>query len=166
LQKVSLTMRKFGSFLVILLILTAYGRCVADQYGALHMTGSACCQTVCCGDSHCESKEVESAENHTDSKNSNHSEESPEDQDPCQLCLILSNDAMLQGDNVKVPTPSFLELTSIHFLTTLENLFSKGFLTPQLDLLPDEPSSPPAEHRSQLRRVIAKTTPVRGPSFL
>lgn len=176
-------MRKFGSFLVILLLITAYGRCVADQFGVLHTSDTACCQTVCCDDNHCEPSETdEPSETHPCESPSDH-DSSPEDTapptddepDPCQLCLILSNDSMLLSDSVKVPSPILIEIHPLYFITTWNTRNTRNtwnnqlqkILSPiDLEQLPDEHPDRPTEHRSQLRRIIAKTTPVRGPSIV
>ena len=169
-------MRKLGSLLVILLLLTAYGRCVADQLGALHTTASSCCQVVCDQADHCQTSEADLSEDsccgsdhdtdHHHSKESEPDDSSPEDPAPCGLCLIISSDSMLLNDDVKVPTPTLLELSSLFFMPTLNGLLDQSRPNLNLDNSPSEHPDPPAEHRSQLRRIIAKTTPVRGPSIV
>jgi len=148
-------MRKLASFLVILLILTAYGRCVADQFGALHVSNNACCQQVCDSAGHCEVGEDGDQDHPTPSdKNS-----------PCQLCLIISSDSILQSDDVEAPTPTIIEIdpnlhrdSLIHLLTQQVKLLFSAPISPN-------PQDPPADDRSELRRIVVTTTPVRGPSL-
>ncbi|GEM_PF-1008073 len=174
-------MRKLGSLLVILLLLTAYGRCVADQLGVLHSSESSCCQVVCDQADHCKTKaspceaspsEESNCAHSQDHNHDSHSDEpepeepQPNETDPCGLCVILSSDGMLLSDNIKVPTPTLLEISPLFFVTTLNGLLDKSLLFTHLEDSPTEHPDPPAEHRSQLRRIIAKTTPVRGPSMV
>ena len=169
-------MRKLGSFLVILLILTAYGRCVADQFGMLHTTTASCCQVTCDEISHCElNGEVSSDATEDDhSENPEHQEDSdgqnqpkpPTPSSPCQLCLILSSDSMLVGDQLEIPSPIILDITSVStFFTSLEDLLGSRlyFITP--DLTQSDHPDMPAEQRSRLQRIVAMATPVRGPSI-
>ncbi len=164
-------MRKLGSYLIILLILTAYGRCVADQFGMLHTTTASCCQVTCDEISHCEvgdTPEGDHSENSEHQKNSD-GQDQPNPPSPCQLCLILSSDSMLMGDQLEIPSPIILDITSIStsytFYTSPEAFLGIRlcFKTPDLPLS-DHPDTP-AEQRSRLQRIDAKTTPVRGPSI-
>lgn len=169
-------MRKLGSLLVILLLLTAYGRCVADQLGVLHTTASSCCQAVCDQADHCQTSEANLSDDsccgsdhdkgHDHSEESEPEEPNSEDPAPCGLCLIISSDSMLLNDDVKVPTPTLLELSSLFFMPTLNGLLDQSRPNLNLDNSPSEHPDPPAEHRSQLRRILVKTTPVRGPSIV
>jgi len=163
-------MRKLGSYLIILLILTAYGRCVADQFGMLHTTTASCCQVTCDEISHCEVSGDATESDH--SKNSEHQEDSegqnqPNPPSPCQLCLILSSDSMLMGDQLEIPSPIILDIaslsTSYTFCTSPETLI--GLRLCFKDLPPSGHPDTPAEQRSRLQRIVAKTTPVRGPSI-
>jgi hypothetical protein len=171
-------MRKLGSYLIILLILTAYGRCVADQFGMLHTTTASCCQVSCDEISHCGVSEVNSDATEGDhSENSEHQEDSdgqdqpkpPSQPAPCQLCLILSSDSMLMGDQLEIPSPIILDITSLSSSSTFCTSpaaflgIRLCFKTPDLPLS-DHPDTP-AEQRSRLQRIVAKTTPVRGPSI-
>lgn len=155
-------MRKIGSCLIILLLLTAYGRCMADQFGMLHTTTTSCCQTTCDELDHCVSPK------NTDDTQPGSPEhpDNEEEPSPCHLCLILSNDSMLLEDGVKIPSPTLLDvaplftfsITSHEFLGARPNRFS-------LEPLGPEPPKPPTEQSARLRRIVAKTTPVRGPSI-
>jgi hypothetical protein len=156
-------MRKLGSFLVILLLITAYGRCVADQFGVLHTTDSSCCQVTCSADSHCAEEATADAPHSEDSEASDDSTEEPA---PCQLCFILSSDSILLGDSIDIPAPKVLELVPALFNSGLDNLLGKGIATLNLDQPPAEHPDPPEEHRSRLQRIVAKLTPARGPSIV
>ena len=168
-------MRKLGSLLIMLLLLTAYGRCVADQLGVLHSSASACCQVTLSQADHCESETDEQNTCHSDgdSNHESHPEEStPEEPEtepetePCGLCAILQSDGMLLNDGLKVPSPIVLELSHLFFTTTLDGLLDKSHTIINLENSTSEHPDPPAEHRSKLRRTIAKTTPVRGPAVI
>lgn len=156
-------MRKLGSYLIILLLLTAYGRCVADQFGILHTTEASCCQVTCNESDHCE----DTTDKHSD--DSDHSEDS-EEPAPCPLCVILSSDSMLLQDALELPSPSFLDLDSPFTFHSIWGTTSEDILGRRIDCfapslhLSDRPD-PPAEQRSRLQRIVAKTTPVRGPSI-
>ena len=168
-------MRKLGSYLIILLIITAYGRCVADQFGMLHTTTASCCQVSCDEISHCEVSGDATEDDH--SENPEHQEDSdgqdqpkpPTPSSPCQLCLILSSDSILMGDQLEIPSPVILDITSLPTSSTFCNSpetflgIRLCFKTPDLPLS-DHPDTP-AEQRSRLQRIVAKTTPVRGPSI-
>ena len=140
-------MRKLGSLLVILLLLTAYGRCVADQLGTLHMTGASCCQTSC------------STDDHSGDEDGGHQDD-PEQ--PCQLCSILSGGSMLLEDGLVLPAPTLVELIPL-----CAARFSLDAFPPEIpwDLTRSDHPAPPDEQLTRLRRIVAKTTPVRGPSI-
>ncbi|MBT8037611.1 MAG: hypothetical protein KJO21_08710 [Verrucomicrobiae bacterium] len=155
-------MRKLGTYFLILLLITAYGRCMADQLGMLHTTAASCCQVSYDDRDHCK-RTSDADHQHPETPGHPNNEEQPS---PCQLCLILSNDSMLLEDGVKIPTPSLLDTTPLFtFQTTWQEL-----LGTHLDHFPPPPlaSSQPEsaiEQHSQLGRIATKTTPVRGPSM-
>lgn len=151
-------MRKLGSYFVILLLITAYGRCMADQFGVLHSTDSSCCQVTCNAESHC-------ADEPPSDDHDSESEESDEPT-PCQLCFILSSDSILLGDSIDVPSPTLLELTPAFFHSGLGNFSDNGLTVLDLDQPTADHPDPPEEHRSRLQRTVAKLTPVRGPSIV
>ncbi len=163
-------MRKLCSYLVILLILTAYGRCVADQFGMLHTTTASCCQVICDEANHC-NIDGDVGNDTSGNEHSEHQEDSDEQDQPapCQLCLILSSDSILMGDQLEVPAPIILDITSLSttyiFCTSPEALIGirLRFTTP--DLTQSDHPDTPAEQRSRLQRIVAKMTPVRGPSI-
>jgi hypothetical protein len=149
-------MRKFGSYLLILIFLTAYGRCVADQFGMLHTSETSCCVSICDTNDHCK-------ETQNDHSEDSDSQEIPT---PCQLCFILDSDSMLLEDSFEIPTPSFLDISNFFtFCTTLDDLLRSRELLFSSDLTLSDHPNPPTEQRSRLLRTTAKTTPVRGPSI-
>lgn len=164
-------MRKLGSYLVILIFLTAYGRCVADQLGMLHMSGTSCCQTVCdnisdtCGQ--CPDTREE-ASRHTP-QDSNHSDHHEDRQPPapCQLCFILDSDSMLIEDGIKIPAPVFHDQSdSFRLATSVQNpLQNFRFYFDQEQVLQDHPD-PLTGQAYLVLRFITRTTPVRGPSII
>ena len=146
-------MSKLGSYLIILVLLTAYGRCVADQFGMLHTSKASCCTTVCDAPEHCLETE------------SDHSDGDSDAPAPCQLCFILDSDSMLIEDGLEIPTPNLLELSDfLLFAKPLDDLFRSDTTSFSPDLKLSGYSDPPAEQRSRQMRIDAKTTPVRGPS--
>jgi len=163
-------MRKLGSYLIILLILTAYGRCVADQFGMLHTTNTSCCQVTCDEVSHCDSIEDTDSEHseHQDNSDDEEKPNSPIPSSPCQLCLILSSDSMLVGDQLEIPSPIILDIspasTFWNFYSSSEAPTRSQLRFTTLDLPPSGHPDTPTEQRSRLQRIVAKTTPVRGPS--
>jgi hypothetical protein len=156
--------RKLGSCLVILLFLTAYGRCVADQLGMLHASDSACCRTVCedvtCPDSL--GPDIRPCE--TEPSGNHGQEEVPT---PCQLCFILDSDSMQVEGSIKIPAPVFSELNSP------PGLFSSGdaivrplrrCIREDLQLLDD--CDVDTGQRCLPLRLRMKICPVRGPSVV
>lgn len=160
-------MRKLGSYLVILIFLTAYGRCVADQLGMLHTSGTSCCQTLCddildtCG--HCPDDEKATVQQ-ADQPSNHEDQETPK---PCQLCFILKSDSMLIEDGIKVPTPVFHEQTDfLRLATSVENpMRAFRFCFKREQVLLDHPD-PLTEQGYDILRFIIKMTPVRGPSIV
>lgn len=173
-------MRKLGSFLVILLLITAYGRCVADQLGMFPSTATSCCQVTCSEPAHCnpgpsnhQDRQPDHEHSHgqapceSDHEEHGHEEHQPTPEDPpCQLCFILDSDSMIQGETLRVPTPPILELRPLFYFSTMDGPFHPDHPTNTLESPPGDHSDPPAELRSQMQRMAAKTTPVRGPSIV
>ena len=156
--------RKLGSYLIILLLITAYGRCMADQFGVLHTTDSSCCQVTCSAETHCED---EAPSDNSHSEESDKPTDKPTDEPaPCQLCFILSSDSILLGDGIAVPSPTVLELNPLIFNSGLDRLLGKGLTLIDLNQPRAAHPDPPEEHRSRLQRIVAKLTPVRGPSIV
>ncbi len=155
-------MRKLGSCLIILLFLTAYGRCMADQFGMLDTAKTSCCQATC--------NELDPCGSPKDTDDTRPgSPEHPENKEqpsPCHLCLIISSDSMLLQDGVKIPSPTLLDVSPLFtFAPTWHELF--GARPHRFALAPLVPVPPklPTEQSSRLQRLAAKTTPVRGPAM-
>lgn len=157
-------MRKLGSILTILIFLTAYGRCVADQFGILHTSEDNGCQSSCNHSDHC--ADADDQQHHDSDAGNPQPEQAPAS--PCQLCCILSNDSIQIDDSIKVPTPTFQVITPIYHDGHLEDLrlHPLRHLYPDFQDPPPEFPDPPAESRSRLQRIAAKVTPVRGPSLV
>lgn len=175
-------MRKLGSALIILLLLTAYGRCVADQFGLLQTTGTPCCQVTCDQVNHCTPPEGQvSSKDHEDQHDHapgdhpcnpdlpgghDRNQQEPEDSPtPCQLCFILDSDSMIHGESIKVPAPLLFELSPLFYITSWDNQLQPGHPVTALDHPPSDYPESHIEQRSHIRRIVAKTTPVRGPSI-
>lgn len=143
----------------MLLLITAYGRCLADQMGALQNSGAACCQTTqpsCC-DTH-------------DSETTSHDDESNHEENdegtPCPLCLILSSDSLLLQESLEIPSLSPYCINILwDDLFIKEPRFNK---IPQLDLAISITGNhdPSQTHLVQQQRITAKFHPVRGPSLI
>lgn len=162
-------MRQTGSFLIMFLLLIAYGRCVADQFGMLHTNEASCCQVVC-QDDHCSDLDAASShqtdhESHEDHEHHQNHGPEPEEPAPCHLCLIISMDGATFDGNIKVPTPQILESLDHNFFITLLD-HALGLLPPKatLELPSYHDSGPPVEQMSQRLRIVSKALPVRGPS--
>lgn len=149
-------MRNLGSYLIILIFLTAYGRCVADQFGMLHSSETSCCVSVCDTADHCPDEDDQSSPN----------PDAPEQPAPCQLCFILDSDGVMIEDGFKTPTPNLLEVFDfLSFRASLEDI-----LRGRLLIFSKEPSHSKhrylsLDQRSHLLRIAAKAHPVRGPSL-
>lgn len=158
-------MQKVGSLLVITLLLVAFGRCVADQYGMLHTTDASCCQTICTTDTHHADDEADNDCNDS----SEHQQEEHNNEDtpaPCQLCSILKNDSMQIEPATKVPYPIISDFYPVFdFGLSMDSLLSRiSCQVSSCDLITELPD-PPAELDSLFRCLVAKTAPVRGPSI-
>ena len=155
-------MRKLGSFLVILLILTAYGRCVADQLGILHTSGTACCTVVCEDvDRSCvQCPETEAAETQQP-----HLPADQEEPKPCQLCFILDSDSVVLGAEMKMPTPHFHDSPDALAYTLFSaHTLHAHFGLSDFVLRSSGQPGPAIEQHSRLLLTCSKATPVRGPS--
>ena len=158
-------MQKFGSYLVILIFLTAYGRCVADQLGMLHTSGTSCCQTVCdnipdtCG--HCPDDEKATAQQ-ADQPGNHEDQKAPK---PCQLCFILDTDSVMLGTEIKMPTPHFHNSpdTLTYTLFSAHTLHAHFGLSDFVLRSSGQPG-PAIEQHSRILLTCGKATPVRGPS--
>ena len=158
--------RKLGSYLLILIFLTAYGRCVADQLGMLHSSDTSCCQTVCedvsdlCG--YCPDSGKPLSEQANEPAN-NSDQQAPT---PCQLCFILDSDSMFIENGIKMPAPIFHELADpLCFSTSVDgNTPSLQFSLHQ-ELTPRHHLEPATQRSSRLLRLSTKANPVRGPSM-
>ena len=153
-------MRRAGPFLIMLLLLIAYGRCVADQFGMLHTTEASCCQVIC-QDEHCSDVKADSPDEH----GTNGTED--EQPAPCQLCLIISTDGATFDSGIKVPSPQVLDLASaavsdmlfkdiLGLCTAGESLLLPVFLD----------NNPPDVPVSQWIETATRILPVRGPSLV
>lgn len=177
-------MRQLGSYLIILLFITAYGRCIADQLGSLHQSGAAaCCQTNCSDSTHCtpvsdctdqhehDTSPSEcpgvptSGESHPHNHGGEESPDPPTQAPPCQLCIILDSDSIIQADPLKVPSPLLTELNSLLHVYPPLTILHREMLSNLLEQDPAQHPLPPAEQRSKRQRIDTRTTPVRGPSL-
>ena len=161
----AMSVRKLGSYLLILIFLTAYGRCVADQLGMLHSSDTSCCQTVCedlsdsCG--YC----PDSGEPHFEEASEPASNSDQQTPTPCQLCFILDSDSMLIENGVKMPAPVFHELTDfLCFARSVDGTTPSLQFVLHQELMPRDYLDPATLRSSRLLRLTTKATPVRGPS--
>ena len=166
--------RKVGSYLIILVFLTAYGRCMTDQLGMLHASNIACCQTICenlteenttkpCDD--CPDL-LEADPDETNATGKHEVPETPKVPTPCQLCFILDSDSMLVEHGIKLPAPVFYELAKpLGLISSTDDVLHALRFYILEELLPTEHCAAVIDHRSLPLRLRIKTTPVRGPSI-
>jgi hypothetical protein len=166
-------MHKLTFLLITLLLTVAYGHCVADQFGVLQTSGSACCKVACCSSPSNEVKENCGDDTHlrgdhgnTEKNNDNDFPLNSPEEFPCQLCLILSNDSIQTSDTIKVPTPTLVEIDPDFFRSSLIEQLSKILSTGSSDPSLKYWNESSFEHNSPLWRILVKTMPVRGPSFV
>lgn len=147
-----------GSLLVIFLLLIAYGRCVADQFGILHASEASCCQVVC-QDEHCTDEDNTSTGGHD-------SQPGEEDPAPCQLCMIISADGATFDASIKVPSPTVYDISDSTFFVMLSGHPSGQHSRAEtLELPPYRDHAPPNTLASQWLQVVSRVFPVRGPSM-
>lgn len=141
--------------MIILFLLIAYARCVADQFGMLHTTEASCCQVVC-QENHCSDIETEQPDEHS-------SEQDEETPSPCQLCMIISTDGATFDAGIKVPSPQVLDLKALTAFAVLFDSELRLRSTEELPSLTDH-DRPPEAQLSEWLCVVSKAMPVRGPS--
>lgn len=151
-------MRRAGSLLVMLLLLIAYGRCVADQSGILHTSGASCCQVVC-EDAQC-----------ADAEPAHHGGHEPgpggEQPAPCQLCQIISTDGATFDGSIKVPAPQVAApLDSADFARLIDHILALSTAAETDVRLTAPRVRPPDIQTSQWLLAASRTAPVRGPSL-
>ncbi|MGB1937642.1 MAG: hypothetical protein ACPHVK_09135 [Akkermansiaceae bacterium] len=156
--------RKWCSLLLMLAFLTAYGRCVADQLGILHTSGTSCCVVIC--------EEIEdSCQQCPDELSSDPGHppipEENEDPKPCQLCIIIDADGLVTGEEVRIPAPDVHDQQDDPDYSLLTGPFRGIDLTAAapIDLRPSDNTDPPGERRAQLQRILCRVIPIRGPSI-
>lgn len=147
-------MQRTGSLLIMLLLLTAYGRCVADQFGMLYATEASCCQDVNCA--------APSTED-SDEQDPHHNED---EQPPCQLCLIISTDAATLDAGIKLPSPQGIDHASAPIVDRLfPAILGCCLPTEILAPPPREAQGPPEVLGSTWLETVTRLSPVRGPSL-
>ena len=154
--------RKLCSYLLILTFFTAYGRCVADQLGILHTSGTACCTVVCEDvDRSCvQCPEPEAAETQQP-----HLPADQEEPKPCQLCFILDSDSVVLGAEMKMPTPHFHDSPDALAYTLFSaHTLHADFGVSDFVLRSSGQPGPAIEQHSRLLLTCSKANPVRGPS--
>ena len=158
-------MRRYGSFLLMLLLIIAYGRCVADQFGMLHTTGASCCQVVC-EDEHC--SDVASAEHDFVTKDhdpqNQHDHDEKEKPAPCQLCLILSAEGATLEPGIKIPTPQSADYLNPASVFPCSDWSTLSLRIEDMDSSLFLPDVPLEEHKAHRLRAITRSLPIRGPS--
>ena len=150
------SVKTIGSYLIILLLISAYGRCLADQMGMLNNSASACCQ-VSCFDS-----DLSELEPHNDHPGQQEDNKKP----PCQLCIILDSDSLLLQDGLEIPSLSPYSVDILwdnHFAQELRFIHTPQ---PSVELTSHGFEETVQEQRSLQLRTAAKALPVRGPSLI
>ncbi|NWK57121.1 hypothetical protein HW115_15980 [Verrucomicrobiaceae bacterium N1E253] len=168
----------------MILLVTAYGRCVTDQFGIFGPSQSVCCQLTC----HEEQAEEQDAATpqqgslaHHDHDHTHDHSHAPGDapcsptednepkpeENPCQLCFILDSDSMLPSQDLKVPSPSLTDLCGLQWISPFDGILPNG--GPPAESQNRPPTNFPDdtdEQDSQLKQQHRKNTPVRGPSLV
>lgn len=146
----------------MLAFLTAYGRCVADQLGILHTSGTSCCMVVC-------EKNQSSCQQCPDEHPADPSQapvsEDNQDPKPCQLCIIIDTDGVVSSGEVKIPIPNLHDYRDNPdyslLIATLAGIDPAA--AAPLELRPS--ADPPGIARAHLQRILCRVTPIRGPSM-
>ncbi len=158
------TVRKWCSLLLMLSFLTAYGRCVADQLGILHASGTSCCIIVC---EDAQSSCVECPDETSPGSTQPQPPEENQEPKPCQLCIIIDLDGAVTVEEVRVPAPHFEDhpdkQNPSSLCGQLRGIDSAATGPPHLT--PSDPMGHPGDQRAQLLRTLCKALPIRGPSM-
>lgn len=139
-------MRQVKASILLLLFVATFGRCFAEQYGAISGSELACCveHTECCADE-------EPA--HDDE------ERTPE----CPICLIIDHSGFVTSGQTDLAPPVFTAMASHCFVgawsTSLTSLLG-DCSEPDVPDIPD----PPERQSLSLTDVVLCSAPVRGPT--
>lgn len=139
-------MRQLKAAILLLLFVATFGRCFAEQYGAIGGSDFACCvkHTECC-----------------DNEEPEHNDE--ERTPDCPICLIIDHSGFLTAGQADLAAPVFTAASSLFTInewpccpTTLP-----GGLPESGD--PDIPD-PPERQSLSLTELVLLSAPVRGPA--
>jgi hypothetical protein len=139
-------MRQLQATILLLLFVATFGRCFAEQYGAISGSDLACCvvHTECCPDEDPE---------HDDE------ERTPD----CPICLIIDHSGFVTAGQTDLAPPVFTEISSL-FAIEAWNFYPLNLLSGLSE--PEEPDIPdPPERQSlSLTELVLLSAPVRGPA--
>lgn len=156
--------RKWCSLLLMLSFLTAYGRCVADQLGILHGSGTSCCVVIC---EDIEDSCIQCPDETSPAATQPHLPEDNQEPKPCQLCIIIDADGVVTAEEVRVPSPQFEDHPDKQNTSPrcgqIRGVGSAATGPPHLTL--SDHTGQPGEQRAHLLRTLCKALPIRGPSM-
>lgn len=139
-------MRHLKASILLLLFVATFGRCFAEQYGAIGGSDLACCveHTECCADEEPEHQEEERA---------------PE----CPICLIIGHSGFIVSAPADLAPPTFSAASSLIAIEEWPfhptTLFA-GLSDSEAPELPD----PPERQSLSLTELVLCSAPVRGPA--
>ena len=139
-------MRQVKASILLLLFVATFGRCFAEQYGAIGDSGLACCveHTECCAD--------EEPEHDND-------ERTPE----CPICLIIDSSGFLTADPVDLDPPVFTATSSL-FAISDWTFSPASLLTGLSEPVDQDIPDPPRRQSLSLTELVLYSAPVRGPA--
>ena len=165
---------------MLLVFLTSFGRCWAEQYGFLNGSDWACCpskvsapfteETVSQADHHEHSHDHDDFHDchHQEEPRDNHEEHpsvpapSPQDDFPCEICNFIDSGFTTLSSSIEIPTPIF-ELTQLLWFNQWFGFQFDLFAEPVEGLPPpDRRYRPCSLSTSEL--VTSTTVSVRGPN--
>lgn len=139
-------MRRLKASILLLLFVATFGRCFAEQYGAIGGSELACCvaHSECCADEDPEHEDEERV---------------PE----CPICLIIDHGGFLGAGQTDLAPPVF-SAASPHFVLAPWQLCPPGLLRgiPESEDL--EIPDPPERQSLSLTELVLCSAPVRGPA--
>ena len=180
LPNINSLVQQFRAIFMLLVFLTSFGRCWAEQYGLLNGSDWACCpskvsasfteEQVAPADHH------EHSHNHDDDHDCNHEEvpkdnhpehpsvplPSPGDDSPCEICNLIDSGFTTLFSSIDIPEPIF-ELTELPWFSQWGGFQFDLFAEPAEELPPPDRRYHPCS-LSTCELVTSTTVSVRGPN--
>ncbi len=139
-------MRQLKATILLLLFVATFGRCFAEQYGAIGGSELACCveHTECCAD-----------------EEPDHDEE--ERTPDCPVCLIIDHSGFVTTGQADLAPPVFTEISALFNVddwTISPARLLGGLSDPEEPDIPD----PPDRQSLSLTELVLYSAPIRGPA--